>query len=303
MVGGRGVKLAAESGVRDEPLYVAVEVAGARPGVHAEDLVRSASAVDRDWLPEHLVKTVREIFYDRDRDRVLGRRRTRFEDLVIDEIEVPVEDGAEAARVLARAVADDPGLLDRALPTDPGADRDLRSFLERVRFLAHHAPELDLPELSREHLASLVPVLASGGARSLTELSRAPWLGTLRGSLSYPQLQALDEHAPERLEVPSGSHVRLTYRGSEPPILPVRIQEMFGATDTPRVARGRVPVLLHLLAPNMRPQQVTDDLAGFWRRTYAQVKKDLAGRYPKHAWPDDPVAAPPQRRPGRRRNS
>lgn len=300
MVGGRGVKLAAESGVRGEELFVAVEVAGARPGVHAEDLVRSASAVEREWLPERLVSTAREVFYDRDRDRVLARRVTRYDDLVIDQSQVPVDDAAQAARVLARAVADDPALLDRALPAD---DRDLQGLLERLAFLAHHAPELELPAMSRESLGELVPVLASRGARSLAELARAPWLGTLKGSLSYPQIQALDEHAPERIEVPSGSHVRLTYRGAEPPVLSVRIQEMFGATDTPRVARGRVPVLLHLLAPNMRPQQVTDDLAGFWRRTYAEVKKDLAGRYPKHAWPDDPVAAPPQRRPGRRRNS
>lgn len=297
MVGGRGVRLAAESGVRGEELYVAVEVAGARPGVHSEDLVRSASAVSREWLPEHLVSTATEAFYDRDRDRVLARRLTRYEDLVIDAKEVPVDDGAVAARRLAEAVAADPALLERALPAD---DRDLQGFLERVRFLAHHAPELELPELSRERLAELVPVLAAGGARTLRELARAPWLDTLRGSLSYPQLQALDREAPERIEVPSGSRLRLTYRGQEAPVLPVRIQEMFGATDTPRVARGRVPVLLHLLAPNMRPQQVTDDLAGFWRRTYALVKKDLAGRYPKHAWPDDPASARPQRRPGRR---
>ena len=84
-------------------------------------------------------------------------------------------------------------------------------------------------------------------------------------------------------------------------MLAVRIQEMFGATDTPRVAAGRVPVLLHLLAPNQRPQQVTDDLASFWRNTYPEVRKELAGRYPKHAWPEDPLTAVPRRRPGRTR--
>ena len=101
--------------------------------------------------------------------------------------------------------------------------------------------------------------------------------------------------------MPSGSRIRLTYEPGRPPVLAVRIQEMFGAAETPRVAAGRVPVLLHLLAPNMRPQQVTDDLASFWRNTYPEVRKELAGRYPKHAWPEDPLAAPAQRRPGRRR--
>ena len=101
--------------------------------------------------------------------------------------------------------------------------------------------------------------------------------------------------------MPSGSHVRVVYEPGRPPVLAARIQELFGLTATPRVAGGRVPVLLHLLAPNGRPQQVTDDLAGFWERTYPEVRRELAGRYPKHAWPADPTTAAPERRPRRRR--
>ena len=113
---------------------------------------------------------------------------------------------------------------------------------------------------------------------------------------------ALAREAPERIEVPSGSLIRLDYpaEGDGPPVLAVRIQELFGLGQTPRVAAGRVPVLLHLLAPNYRPQQVTRDLASFWANTYPLVKKELQGRYPKHAWPDDPRKAAPERRPRRR---
>ena len=101
--------------------------------------------------------------------------------------------------------------------------------------------------------------------------------------------------------MPSGSHIHLRYEPGQPPILAARIQEMFGLEQTPTVASGRVPVLLHLLAPSMRPQQVTRDLASFWRNTYPQVRKELRARYPKWAWPEDPMTAKAQRRPERKR--
>jgi ATP-dependent helicase HrpB len=100
--------------------------------------------------------------------------------------------------------------------------------------------------------------------------------------------------------VPSGSRIKLRYESGKPPVLAVRIQEIFGLMETPRIARGRIAVLLHLLAPNMRPQQITDDLASFWRTTYHQVRKDLRRRYPKHAWPEDPSKATAERRPRRK---
>ena len=139
------------------------------------------------------------------------------------------------------------------------------------------------------------------GRRSLVELKHGPWLDLMRGQLTYEQSRALEREAPERLEVPSGSHIRVEYEEGRPPVLAARIQELFGLIETPRLASGRVKVLLHLLAPNHRPQQVTDDLASFWATTYPQVRKELRARYPRHAWPEDPWTAPPERRPQRRR--
>ena len=128
-----------------------------------------------------------------------------------------------------------------------------------------------------------------------------PVLDVFLGGLSHEQRVALDASAPERILVPSGSRLRLAYDGDRPPVLAVRIQEMFGLADTPRIAGGRVPVLLHLLAPNGRPQQVTDDLASFWGDVYHRVRKDLRARYPKHEWPEDPLTARPTSRARRRR--
>src|SRR5206468_10774236 len=137
--------------------------------------------------------------------------------------------------------------------------------------------------------------------KSLAELRQADWLGAIEGRLTFAQRQAVEREAPERLTVPSGSRIALRYEEGRPPVLAVRIQEVFGLGETPRVAGGRVRVLLHLLAPNFRPQQVTDDLASFWANTYPLVRKELRARYPKHAWPDDPLAAAPQSRPQRKR--
>ncbi|MEQ1894787.1 MAG: ATP-dependent helicase C-terminal domain-containing protein, partial [Planctomycetota bacterium] len=119
--------------------------------------------------------------------------------------------------------------------------------------------------------------------------------------LTFEQQKALAREAPETLPVPSGSLIRLTYEPGRAPVLAARIQELFGLAETPRVARGRIGVLLHLLAPNHRPQQITDDLASFWNGAYHTIKAELRRRYPRHAWPDDPWNATPERRPKRRR--
>jgi ATP-dependent helicase HrpB len=158
---------------------------------------------------------------------------------------------------------------------------------------------LQLPSLEDNELRELLTWLCHG-CRSFAELHKTDWLQAFQGRLSHTQRQAVEREAPERLVVPSGSRIALRYEIGRPPILAVRIQELFGWTQTPRIAGGRVPVLLHLLAPNYRPQQITDDLFSFWTNTYPQVRKDLRARYPKHAWPEDPWTATAESRPRRR---
>ncbi|HBL26641.1 MAG TPA: hypothetical protein DD490_07390 [Acidobacteria bacterium] len=292
LVGGRGVRLAEESCVLEAELFVAVELDAGRGGTAAEALVRLASEVDPAWLPAAALRTTVEVAFDAGRERAVAWKRTRFEDLILSEAEAPPPP-AEAERVLVEAAT---GQLDRALALD---DPGVLHFLARVRCLREWMPELGLPGFAPEDLIALLPALATG-KRTFAELRRAPLLDALRGALTWQQLQTLEREAPERLEVPSGSHIQVTYEPGRPPVLAARIQELFGLAETPRLAAGRVPVLMHLLAPNHRPQQVTHDLRSFWENTYPQVRKELQGRYPKHAWPDDPWTAKPQRKPVRR---
>jgi len=285
MVGGRGVRLDGGSRVRHEPLFLAIDIDDAG----GEARVRQASAVDADWLGEEPLasanlRTSDELLFHPSRRQVEARHRTAWIDLVLDETPVAISDAPAAARLLAREAAAD---FDRVRPRDDSA---AGRFLARVRWLATAGPDLGLPDCDDARLALLLPDLCLG-LRSLDEVQAADWLAPIQALVGYDRLAEIDRLAPAEIALSTGRRHRLAYERGKPPILAVRIQELFGIRETPRVAGGRIPVLLHLLGPNHRPQQVTDDLASFWANTYPQVKKELRRRYPKHAWPDDPLAA------------
>jgi ATP-dependent helicase HrpB len=159
-------------------------------------------------------------------------------------------------------------------------------------------PELGLPE--RAALLHEAVRACAAGRTSLAELRAADVPGAIRGLLTPAQRRALEREAPAHYVLPSGRPARITYHPGRSPAVAARIQELFGLGATPRLAAGRVPLVFELLAPNQRPVQVTDDLASFWRTTYAQVRGELRGRYPRHPWPEDPWTAPPTSRAKRR---
>jgi ATP-dependent helicase HrpB len=279
-VGGRGVRFAPTSGVTEPSLFVCVDVdAGG-----ADSLVRLASGVEREWLPADRITARIEVVFDDKAERLAARKVTRFGDLVLDEVAAHIGDESEAAAVLAAAAAE---RLEKVLPPPDSAAGGFRT---RVRCLRTWVPELNLPAFEAADLRDALQWLCRN-RRSLADVRTGPWLDFLKGQLAYDQLRAVESDAPERIEVPSGSQIALAYEEGRPPVLAARIQEMFGLSETPRVARGRVKVLLHLLAPNHRPQQVTDDLASFWKNGYPLVRKELRARYPRHSWPDDPLTA------------
>ena len=283
IVGGAGVALDPSSVVRDAELFVAVDLEAGERRERAEARVRLASAVERSWLEEmfpQAVNVVREVVFDAAAERVIERVQERYEDLVLEETVVHDVEPALAAPRLAEAARQNPG---HAL--DMG--REEEGFLERVAFLAAAMPELALPPDPNSLLIDAVEMLAAG-KRSFADLRRADLRGVLRSRLTARQLRVLDREAPARLRLPSGREARLVYERGKPPVLAARIQDLFGLAATPRIAAGRVPVVLHILAPSNRPVQVTDDLASFWRSTYPEVRKQLRGRYPKHAWPEAP---------------
>lgn len=286
---GRGARMGRGSAVRRAPYFVAVSVDGGRRGARSEAQIRIASAVEPEWF-ETTTREVRR--FDPERARVVNERVTRLGGLVLEQVPVSCPLDEATARMLARAACAD---LRSAFDLDAA-----EPYLARVDFLRTHLPELELPAVDEGGIARIVPELCLG-ERTLAALRRRDLAADVRARLTWPQQQAVDDHAPPRLTVPSGRTQKLTYERGNAPVLAVRIQDVFGWEDTPRLAKGRVPVVLHLLAPNMRPQQVTTDLASFWRDTYPEVRKELRGRYPKHHWPETPTLADAGK--GRRRKA
>ena len=288
MVGGRGIRLADSSLVLEPELFLCVDTDAGQ----GEILVRQASGIERSWLPAEQLPVTVEVIFDDTSEKIVALRRTRYFDLILDEAVTIPPAGCHVSDVLAAAARKN---FDRAVPWN---DPAVSSFLTRVRCLKTWLPDCDLPVFDQEVLPDYLPGLCAG-CRSFADLHRAPWAATLRASLTYQQQQFLDQEAPERIRVPSGSQISVHYELERAPVLAVRIQELFGLTETPRVAAGRIPVVLHLLGPNYRPQQVTDDLKSFWNNTYPDVRKELKRRYPKHSWPENPWTAAPESKPGR----
>ncbi len=287
LAGGRGATLDPASGVRRAEFAVALRLDAGRRGERAEARIRWASEIDPAWLTPVATRT--RVVFDPEGERVNGWEETTYEDLVLAE-RPQRPDPAEAARLLAAEAARDP---QHALRPSPEA----RALVARCRFLARELPDLGFPAWDQGDWSALLGELCRGKT-SFGELRRADLPAALLRPLSWPQRDALDREAPERVEVPSGSRLALAYPedGPSPPVLAVKIQEVFGWAEGPRVARGRVAVLLHLLGPHGRPLQVTADLRSFWTATYPEVRKEMRGRYPRHRWPEDPWAALPTRR-------
>jgi len=288
MVGGTGVVLVDSSVVRQPELFVAVEVDAGPRRRRSEARVRLASAVRSEWLATLFpasVKEEREYIFDPERQRVVERSRELFGDLVLRENIRTDVDRQRAGTVLAAAARRDPLNAARVGNAE-------QAWLRRVRFLQRSMPELGLSDDTDALLAEAVSLLCPGCC-SYSEIRRADLLGVLSGLLTAQQRAALEREAPASYRLPSGRTTPVIYADDKPAAVAARIQELFGLTATPRLGGGRVPLVIELLAPNHRPVQITDDLESFWRATYPEVRKQLRGRYPKHAWPDDPLSAAP----------
>ena len=211
--------------------------------------------------------------------------------IVLDEARLADAPDVDRVTILLDAVAH------RGLAALPWCDAAvaLRRRVEFARAVQPHAwPDLsDRALLDGVHdwLAPFIP-----DARRLDDIGATHLITAIEAILGWERLRSLDAFAPADILVPSGSRIRIDYSDPTSPVLALRIQEMFGRRDTPLIADGAVPLTLHLLSPAHRPVQVTRDLAGFWERSYFDVRKDLRGRYPKHPWPDDPLNAAPTRR-------
>jgi ATP-dependent helicase HrpB len=288
LAGGRGVRLSAASVVRDAPFFLAVELQDERRGAagSGEAIVHLASEIQPEWLERCFPSEIRErteYRFDEARGRAVAVRQRLYRDLVLAEETQVVRDMEAASRALAEHLARDTESLLRA-------DESAAAILDRIEFLRECRPEFGWPDFDDSMFAAIVAD-ACAGKGTLDEVRRVALAPLVRARLTYEQAKALDELAPEALVLPSGNRARLRYEAGRPPVLAARIQELFGWAEAPRLGGGRVPILLHLLGPNFRPVQITDDLTSFWSTTYFQVRKDLRNRYPKHSWPEDPKTA------------
>ncbi|HEY3607297.1 MAG TPA: ATP-dependent helicase HrpB [Pseudonocardiaceae bacterium] len=289
MAGGTAVE--ADPGTDAE--WLAIASADRAPG-SAQGRIRLAARADQQLAARAapaLLSTVDEVrWVDGD---VVARRITRLGAIVLGEkpLTEPARDDVRRALVTGLRT-EGVGLL--RWPAETVRLRSRMAFLHRV--IGRPWPAVDDDGLLDNVETWLGPEL--GRARRRSDLTRVATHDALSRLLPWPEAARFDELAPDRLPVPSGSRIRLDYSADEP-VLPVRVQEAFGWTDTPTIADGRVPVLLHLLSPAGRPVAVTRDLASFWRTGYQQARTELRGRYPKHAWPADPTTATPTRRPAR----
>ncbi|MEU4336173.1 ATP-dependent helicase HrpB [Micromonospora lupini] len=295
MTGGTAAELAAGSGLAGSD-WLAVAVADRRPGAPSAR-IRRATPLDEATAREAagpLLSTRREVGWS-DGD-VVAREVTRLGaiELVARRLDRP--DRAEVAAALLTGLRQE-GL--GLLPWTPAA----RGLRERMAFCRHHL-DAEWPDVGDEALLAAAPTWLGpelAAARRRADLNRVDVTSALRRLLPWAQAARLDELAPERIEVPSGSRVRVDYTDPAAPVLAVKLQETFGWPAAPRIGGGRVPVLLHLLSPAGRPVAVTADLASFWRTGYPQVRSELRGRYPRHPWPEDPGTATPTRHAAPRR--
>jgi len=286
---GGSAELSEGSVVRDAPWVVGVDAEVERGKV----VVRLASAIEPEWLidlaPELIVEED-AVTWDPVAERVQERSRMTWGGLVLGESD-GTSNAAEVSRVLARVATE---LGWRAFDPEGAVGR----WLERARFVAAHSGEVAAPG-DDDVTAALVGLC--DGLRSLRELRSANLLSAVEARVPPPLASRLRTLAPERIQLPGGRGLQVHYEPGKPPWVESRLQDFFGMADTPRLVDGRVPLVVHLLAPNARAVQVTTDLAGFWTRHYPAIRKELARKYPRHLWPDDPRnAAPPAPRPPRR---
>jgi len=281
LAAGGPAQLAPASTVTAAAFLVAVEIEDRRD--QKTPLVRLASAIEPEWLLDLFPERVREIArveWNRAAERVESVSALMFGEIALEESRRVPDPEASAALLAEKAV--EAGFA-RFAPAE-----ELDAFLARVSFASQHGSGAALGD----HAVEAALRSLATGLKSFAELEAAASGGGLLRALEQQLPPAarrlLDEIAPERLRLPGGRQVRVHYERNQPPWIASRLQDFFGMRETPAVARGAAPLVVRLLAPNQRPVQMTSDLAGFWQRLYPQVRKELARRYPKHAWPEKP---------------
>jgi len=273
----RGV-LARESAVQHSRLFVAAEVHEVE-GREVNTILSLATAIEVDWLrelyPEDMESDL-HVQFDSTAKRVQAAELVKFRGLALSAKRVEPPPADMAARLLADEI------IAERLPL-PNWDHSVEQWLLRLRLLCQHCPELQLPPITEDDRKHIIGQLCHG-AVSYKDIKEREVKPVVMSWLSEAQRGLLDKHAPERLSLPNGRTPKVAYEATGSPHISLRIQELYDVTQTPKIALGRVPVLVHILTPGMKPIQITQDLASFWREHYPRIKSELQRKYPKHLW-------------------
>jgi ATP-dependent helicase HrpB len=296
LVNGQGARFSRPDPIATEPFLVIADLDG---GTQWAD-IHLAAPITRDAIESlyrDQVLSEESVYWDERSGAVRALRRQRLGAITLLEEAVSSPDTTKITSALLQAIS-------KAGLDVLSFSHLLRQWRARVMWLRRiDDPPTEWPNLSDEALLQTLEQWLGPYVANITTLDRVKRLdltAPLHALLTYEQLRRLDRLAPTHMTVPSGSRLPIDYEQSEFPVLEVRLQEMFGCKDTPCVAGGKIPLMLHLLSPAKRPVQVTQDLGGFWKRAYQDVRKELRGRYPKHHWPEDPLNAVPTAKTKRR---
>ena len=291
LANGRGAAVDQASALARAPYIAVAELTGTA----ANGRILLAAPIAQAEIEQHFadqIETTDEISFDRGALAVRARRKKTLHAITLSEAPMALRPSAETARVLAD------GLISAGLDKLPWS-KPLKQWRDRVMFLRKAEGEASWPDLSDDALAAqreawLVPALYD--KTSLKEFSAGELSDALMTLLPWESRARLEREAPTHFEAPTGTQIAIDYEAEQGPTIAVRLQELFGLNTHPSIAKGAVPLVLELLSPAHRPVQVTRDLPGFWRGSYAAVRSDLRGRYPRHPWPEDPANAMPTRR-------
>jgi ATP-dependent helicase HrpB len=290
LANGRGAAVEQTSSLARAPYIAVAELTGTA----AQGRILLAAPIAQEDIETRFADQIEdreEISFDRGAMALRGRRKRTLHAITLSEAPVALSPSAETARIFAA------GLIAAGLDKLPWS-KSLKQWRDRVMFL-RKAEGDSWPDLSDAALAAvvenwLVPVLYD--KTSLKELSSGDLSDALMALLPWELRARLEREAPTHFEAPTGTMLAIDYEAEQGPTIAVRLQELFGLNTHPSIAKGAVPLVLELLSPAQRPVQVTRDLPGFWRGSYAAVRSDLRGRYPRHPWPEDPATALPTRR-------
>ncbi len=293
---GGGSATLADTSVVHEPELMVTADAEERPTPRGTQVVvRLASKVEPEWLLDLFPDEVSDfdaLEWDSDAKRVVRVTRLSYGNLVLEETRAPAPPSPEAGRILAAQA------LAQGVSRLPDAER-IDAWAMRVELVAQAFPELEFPKVDEAFIRGAVEEICAN-LRSVNELAEMSVMDALNNRLTHEQQRALANHLPDKVQLPGGRQVRVNYERGKPPWIESRLQDFFGMATGTTLGKGRIQLVIHLLAPNQRAVQVTTDLAGFWDRHYPAIRKELMRKYPRHAWPEDPRTAQPPAPHGRR---